>query len=310
MPRNAGDSRLVARFRRLERLTAVTTHPADSVGRVVSKRARVLAECLAREALTLPYRRSALKPLKTVRGTKRSTSALVLGNGPSVKSLDWDAVRRAQSNGLELIVVNWFPLTPRGQEMTPDVLVLSDPTMGPDRGVDPRNQRLWEFVRAHPSVRLAVPVSWFPSVSRIGDLLPRTWFFDDASLEGWTSSSSPLRPRGYLSLTVYKALGIALFLGYERINVLGVDNTMFRGLRVDTENHIHLEDHHFYEKAREDQDLSWFCPNGVADYFYDLSLCFLHLRRSFGGHTNIVNLDPDSLVDCFPKDGDSGLTLS
>lgn len=306
----ADNTRLTSIAQRAERATAVTTHAGDSLSKVALKRVRVFAECAAREVTTLPYRSEALKPLRNARMTKASMSALVLGNGPSVKTLDWAAVGRAQRNGLELIVVNWFPLTAASSEVTPDFLVLSDPLMRPGIVGDTRTESFWQYVDDHPMVRLAVPVSWYRSVKKNKELLSRTWFFDDASLEGWTSNTSPLRPRGYLSLTVYKALGIAVHLGYSSIKILGIDNTMYKGLNVDRENRIQLSDHHFYANARAEQDVSWFYPNGVADYFYDLSLCFLHLKQSFGRHREIVNLDPDSLVDCFRKVIDQELTPS
>ena len=271
------------------------------------KRTRILAECLVREARTLPFRRSALDSLRRQRASRNAVDALVLGNGPSVKNLDWSAVRKAQRDGLELIVVNWFPVSSAGKNAEPQILVLSDPTMRPGSDADPRNVELWAYVHDHPSLRLAVPTSWFPALRNTPDIFNRTWFFDDASLEGWNFNTSPLWPRGYLSLTVYKALGLATFLGYHKINILGIDNTMFHGLKVNEDNQISLGDHHFYRVARPEQDLTWFCPNGVADYFYDLSLCFLHLRRCFGDDTKIFNLDTNSLVDCFPKTSTSEL---
>ena len=293
--------------RRMERLTAVTTHPGESLGRLGMKRTRVLGECIVRELLALPYRRRALAPLRRSRMTKVQQQALVLGNGPSVARLDPEAVVRAQAGGLELIVVNWFPLSSLGSTLVPDILVLSDPTMRPGSDVDPRNRDLWGYIHSHERLRLVVPVSWFRVVHRVEALAGRVWFFDDASLEGWVSSTSPMRPRGYLSMTAYKALGVALYLGYQDIRILGIDNTMFLGLQVDEYNQIVLKDRHFYGKARDDQGISWFCPQGVADYFYDLSLCFLHLRRCFGRTDKIINLDPASLVDCFPKERGSEL---
>jgi hypothetical protein len=102
---------------------------------------------------------------------------------------------------------------------------------------------------------------------------------------------------------------MATHLGYKDISILGVDNTMFQGLSVTRENDLMLGDQHFYAKQRPDQNMSNFYPNGVADFFYDISICFLHLRRCFGHIENIYNLDLDSLVDCFVKADPYGLTV-
>ena len=109
-----------------------------------------------------------------------------------------------------------------------------------------------------------------------------------------------MKPRGYLSLTAYKALAVSIYLGYKEIFILGIDNTMYQTVDVDQDNLIHLDGNHFYEDLSKESS-GTFYPSGMADLFYDYSLCFLDLRRCFGKQSNVTHLDPYSKVDAFRK---------
>jgi len=131
-------------------------------------------------------------------------------------------------------------------------------------------------------------------------------YFDDNGLEGWTKNISPIRPRGYLALTAYKALAFASYLGFNRIYIIGIDNSMFRSIAVDEKNRLVQYPNHFFEQGAVTSDISDLYPKGMSDYFRDMSLCFSSLSKYFS-HLPIVNLDENSLVDCFIKESSSSL---
>ncbi len=282
---------------RIERKTAITTHPQDSISLAIIRRLRVLAFCVYRELSTLSFRRTATKHLRNSKNSKGLREALVLGNGPSIKAIDWEKLALENLN-LDVFVVNWFVLS--ANTFIPDYVVLSDPAMHPASKSDERNSLLWKRLEELQSAILVVPLSWFRVLRHDSRFNQRIIYFVDSSLEGWWKGISPLLPRGYASLTAYKALAVANYLGYRRISILGIDNTMFYGLHVSPSNQILLKDHHFYS-SDIDNDLSKFFPNGVADYFYDLSLCFMYLKSCFSKLNHVVNLDERSLVDTFTK---------
>ncbi len=294
----------------LERRTAVSTHPGDSITLVTARKLRRITEYLIRRILVAATHRKALSSLKKLRGSRRGQRALVLGNGPSINKLDTEKAQALRVSGLEIIVVNWFPLSKLERELTPDILVLSDPLMTPDKRHDHRVEELWEYIRCHQNLRIAVPTTWSKHLKMVGIETSRVIYFNDLPLEGFGKGTDPTKARHYLSMTAYKAVAIAIYLGYKEIGVLGVDNTMFFGLSVGDDNQLVLADHHFYSKQREDQNMSAFYPNGVADYFYDLSNCFLDLRRYFGASTNVFHLDKESIVDAFIKSDCLGVIKS
>ena len=292
-----GVTRLTEFLERIERKTAITTHPQDSILLVIVRRLRILVFCLYRELSTVSFRRNATKHLRRLKQTMGLREALVLGNGPSINAIDWEKLALENSH-LDVFVVNWFVLS--ANMFIPDYVVLSDPAMHPSSTSDERNLLLWKRLEELHSVILIVPLSWFRVLNNDLRFNRRIVYFVDSSLEGWWKGISPILPRGYASLTAYKALAVANYLGYRRISVLGIDNTMYQGLHVSLSNQILLKDHHFY-RSDKDVDLSKFFPNGVADYFYDLSLCFMYLKSCFSKLNHVINLDEQSLVDSFTK---------
>lgn len=227
--------------------------------------------------------------------------ALVLGNGPSVSKLDSERINGdVLSGNLDVFAVNYFPGTEFANSITNDFyLVLSDPEHLPNHK-NPRTQDLWDYLSKNQKVRLILPTSWarYPGISKV---LNSINYFDDSSWQSFSSNISPLFPRGYTSLTAYKALAFAGFLGYKKIYISGIDNTMYKTVRVNHENRL-LQDsnHQAGSQGYSDHDLSSVFSGGAGDYFFDLSQAFLDLRLSFS-RLEIWNLDRDSMVDAFPK---------
>jgi len=254
------------------------------------------------------FRRRALKPLRELSNLCHANDALVMGNGPSTQRLNWQAVVDAQSRGMSVFAINYFPLAPEFKLIQPNYLVLSDPIMKPNSNSDSRNEELWITIQKTSSMNLIVPLSWYRSIKAQNNILNSILYFDDSGLEGWTRNISPLRARGYLALTAYKAIAISIFLGFRETKIIGVDNSMFQTISVDSENRLIQQSNHFFTKGGKTSDLTAFYPKGISDYFYDVSLCFYFLRRCFVGQP-VSNLDPHSLVDAFPKQSSSELII-
>jgi hypothetical protein len=287
-----------------ERKISITADPGFSVSYLFAIRIRIIAEWLFKRSQTHFYRRRALKGTRQAKQLHADCEALVIGNGPSALKLDWEIIASAQKSGLQVFVINYFPLSEASDVCTPNYIVLSDPITKPNVVTNSRTQELWKKVRQITNSTLIVPISWFPLMQADSELSQRTLYFDDSGLEGWTKNTSPTKARGYLPLTAYKALAFAGHLGFRRINIIGIDNSMFRTVAVDIENHLIQYPNHFFEKGAVTTDISAAYPKGINDYFRDMSLCFGSLA-SFFVDLPIVNLDSESLVDCFPKDASS-----
>jgi hypothetical protein len=172
--------------------------------------------------------------------------------------------------------------------------------MAPGSTIDARGEKLWQWIEAHPTCTLFLPLHWkklYPS-----DLQGfKCVWFDDSSLEGFTSNVLPHRARGYTSMTTYKALGLACWMEFKSIGVLGLDNSMFLSLEPQSDNTIHQLSNHFfdYDTPEKMKNFSTIYAR-IADYFYHLAKSFDDLNK-FSGF-NIINLSESSFVDAFSKD--------
>lgn len=227
-------------------------------------------------------------------------TAIIVANGPSARNLNWEEVARARENDdCFLFLVNHSLNDPEVRSRGADFLVLSDPGSHPS-SQNIRTLELWGNIRMMPNLRLITPVSWH---LKIGDVFCKSsecLHFSDLSLETLTTSTNPLKARGYPSLTAYKALAFADYLGFDQIYIIGMDNSMFRTLEVNVMNSLIQNSNHFTKNYVSSTDVTEIYPNGIADYFSELSEMFLSLRRSFA-KMKVINLGFDSEVDAFPK---------
>jgi hypothetical protein len=288
------------RLAKLELFTRVYTNPNLSLTHLAVIKVRVLAELVVRKGLER-NRHGALRETHTLRNSRKNRSGLVIANAPSVKRLNFAEVKgQMAKDKLDVFTVNYFPLSPACDLGDfPYFLVLSDPGTRPD-SLNEKTKSLWRHIEKHSNIRVIIPSAW-SELAELNGLTERLWFFDDTSLEGWSKNISPQKPRGYSSLTAFKALAFALHLGYEELFVIGLDNTMYQTLTVNEDNRIGQLENHAKGSSSERihfMDGEW--SSGVTDYFYDVSKTFSELKRVFGKF-NIKNLNRDSIVDAFPK---------
>jgi len=279
----------------LERFTSAQTNPNYSLSHLFLIKIRVLFEFAIRSIFLVGTHNRALRKIRKLKNSSTGRKALVFANGPSVNSLDLEH-SIFHSDDIDVFVVNYFPLSKLALQIMPNYLVLSDPLTHP-KIVSDKNKELWDWIRNKPSVTLCFPTSWYVALQNLS-LSNRVIYFDDRNLIGWSKNISPIHPRGYGSLTSYKAMAIACFAGYSRIGIIGFDNSQFRTIYTSQQNRIYQKSNYFYDESR-DFELSNSLHNGITDYFYETSNAFSWLRM-FTKYP-IVNLDQSSLVDRFVK---------
>ena len=286
---------------RIRRVTAIQSNPGLSISRQTAKKLHVLYSYGKGRWAAKGYLGDALSGIRDEAHSRNGREAIVIANGHSTNQLDVAGVSEAINNGLDVFSMNSFLLSDLSWRITPSHYVLSDGFHRPDTGSD-TSKRLWEMLDANPQIQLLAPHTWYPTLK---DRRPSTLYFNDCGLEGWTTNISPMKPRGYLTLTAYKALSIAIHFGYDRIHIIGFDNTNYLNYHVDESGRIFFGgDTHFYSADSLDRDLSDMYPQGMADCLFDYSLCLLDLERCFG-HAQIYNLDVNSSTRAFAKVVDS-----
>ncbi len=233
---------------------------------------------------------------RALQNTKIAKQALVLGNGPSLFHLNTQEVNL---NHPDIWVVNDFYKVRHAEDLEVTHYVLSDRAYfnGLPEGINSKLEPVLEYVKRKNAI-LILP-HWAKGFDTFKWGIVNVYYFDDRELCAWSRNTTPVKPRGYVGLTLYKALAFALYLGYEKVFILGMDNSEFVNYSSDVENSILLQGNHAYEDRGAPVDLSGHYLDGMPSVFSELSHCFGDLQKFKGP---IFNLDPYSLTTYFPKE--------
>lgn len=267
-----------------------------SVSRLLRMRARVLAKYAVQVATAPILRRRSLRLLAQMEGRENGQEAIIIALGPSASKLDADRLAQRQRSGCRVISLNHYALSDLST-IVPDYYVLADPHFF--NTIGSREEAVWAYIKAHPSITLFLPDRYEIPINLPPERIRR---FNGLGLEGFTRNISPLRPRGFLSMTAYHALSLAGFLGFSRILIIGMDNDRFRAVALTEDRAVGVRPHHFFDNGYAGvQRLDWLV-GGMPAFFEDVARLFGDLWL----FTNlpIENLDPHTLVDAFPVASD------
>ena len=245
----------------------------------------------------------AKRSLNELREGRRGLRALVIANGPSAKKLYLNKIKKMQANySLDVFVINSFFKFIDNKKFEVDFLVLSDPIHNPNSNLE-ISTMLWKWVGTQENLKIICPTTWRDDFTANKLKSIKRYYFNDFESLIPTSKVNPVKPRGYLSMTVLKAIAVASTLGYEQIYLIGADNTQYKGLSGSIHNDIYLEPEHLVQNYHPVLNATKIYGNTTADFFADVSRSFFDF--TFFKDLNIINLDAQSLVDVFPKSEDS-----
>jgi hypothetical protein len=274
-----------------------------SVVRLLRVKSRILAKFVIEWSTRPIDRRRKLQAVRELHGRSSERIALVLGLGPSIRKLDAEKIVEQQERGdLDVFAVNAFALSKLAETVVPRYYVLTDPAFfGGDVAHYKSTSRasptdVWEYIQRHQDTTVVIPHN--RSVPA-GIEVSRLVYVNALGLQGFTNETSPIKPRGYLAITAYSALGLAGWMGYGRILISGIDNSQFRNMRLSSRGKVAVGASHAYttDDGRANE-IALFSRGGVAAYFEDVSRLFRDLELFRG--LPIENLDQDTLVDTFP----------
>jgi len=237
--------------------------------------------------------RGFLGKTKSLSGSENNKKALVIGNGPSQGYLEASELDNFVKEGGETFCVNHWDLNVKLSSHVPSWMLFSDPLSFDKK--EPNTDSLINYLKNNSSIKIIVPTHMIKMLQNNG-IVNQIFCFVDVELSIW-KNINPLFPRGYTSLTLYKALAWSIYLGYKSIGVIGMDNTLPKNIYNNEDNKVHV----ISNQAGTDDclvDVSSYHSN-VASYYYDVFKIFHHL--GYFPNKNIFNLDPYSLTDRFRK---------
>jgi hypothetical protein len=243
--------------------------------------------------------RKLLRTLRLLKKSKKGKRALVLGSGPSLAKLNLNSPELVN---YEIFVVNSFFQSPAARKIIPSFYCLSDPNYF----IEDRTNVTFqgdELVNYLHSTMPTLLISHFHRKSKIFTDL-KVLYFNDREFRWMRKSINPMRPRSYVSLTLYKALAIANYLGYDEILVLGMDNNEFASYRSDSTNAVYVDFSKYYAQGMANKIVS--ANQQPEGYTSGMSGRLQFFGQIYGDLKKFskypfFNLDENSLVDGFPK---------
>jgi hypothetical protein len=238
-----------------------------------------------------------LAALKLMKSTRQDRSALIIGNGPSAKKLDVACVIAEQRKGLEIYVVNYYATSRLAESIVPNYYVLSDPLTLTTEGTG--NQHILDFLNKWPQIFILVPSDVPARHLEYISNPERVIFFNNRRKITPSKNIDPTKAHSYVSMTTYKAIAIAVYLQYKKIYIIGIDNSMFKGIESDLNGNLIETSSHFYDKSPKKTRVSNQYVDGISAYLRDAAQIFDSLEMF--KKAPIENLDSRSLISQFPK---------
>ena len=224
----------------------------------------------------------------------KKNRALVIGNGPSQGCLSAHELDQFVKSGGETYCVNYWNQNKKLSKHIPTWMVFSDPFTF--HKTFPRSVNLIKYLKKNHLIKIIVPTSYIKQIQSL-EIKNEIYCFLDVELSIW-KNINPLLPRGYISITLFKALAWSIYLGYKSIGVIGMDNTLPKNIYNDKYNRVHCVENNAGSDNRLLVDVSSYHLN-VSSYYYDVFRIFDNL--DYFPNKNIVNLDIYSLTDRFKK---------
>jgi hypothetical protein len=243
--------------------------------------------------------RNTLKPLRLLKNSKKGQRALVLGSGPSLSKLNLNSPDLVN---FDVFAVNSFFQSPAAKIITPDFYCLSDPNyfVEDQTNVTFKHDDFFRYLEQNkPKLLIS---HFYRRSTRFRNF--SVIYFNDREFRWMRSSISPERPRAYVSLTLYKSLAIAIYLGYAEILVLGMDNNEFAFYESDSENSVFVNYSKYFAEGMSSavvggQQKPESFTSGLAGRLQFFGEIYGDLEK-FAKHP-VWNLDENSLIATFPK---------
>lgn len=265
----------------------------DSIVMLSFYKTLIFFKCLFKYSLELFKGGKYLISLFSIKQKNIKDYAIILGNGPSLNSLNTKKFKQI-SSFFDIFVVNNFLENKIFNKVIPNFFVISDPDIFRKDSVlsKKKENRIISYLKNNSNINIFVPVLMCKKfISIFG--LKRIFGFIDAEARGLSSNVLPIFPRGYISSTVLKAICIANWIGYTKIFILGVDNTYPRDLFLDKKNNIlNLENHSKSKDYIFDMSTYYHCPSQAMFDYYKIFKDFKKINKK----NNIYNLDQYSLT--------------
>lgn len=232
----------------------------------------------------------------------------ILGNGESLKSVVGNL-----STDCDYMVMNAHILHSSYFELKPRYYVLADPTFfHPNKCYD--GTEVVKRILAETNWKMTLFVPWehahsvkLESTEWVSiQYVNQAWYFGPEQYRDYLYEHNLAMPKvnNVLASSIY----IAIFLGYQEVELYGVEHSWTKDLYVNKQNHTCIKDSHFFDEGEVEANV---IIDGtgrpmkfheVLQMYADYFPAYWELRKlADKHHCHIINCAPKSYIDAFEK---------
>ena len=246
----------------------------------------------------LKNKKAIAKTLK-IKNTKIDKNVILLATGKSLSIVDLKKLKKLREKNYEIFSLGGFLASEASKEVDIDYYLLSDErTIFPEKydlEIDLKNTILKTIeLIIKKKIRLFLPTQVYEKHSFKNN---EVFYFNNLADKKTTNISDITKYYGYGSISGLKALSICKYLRYDNIYFIGLDNDHWNNIKVNSSNEILQVNRHFYDND------TIYRKNSNIDSIGSLLKKSSEIFKAYEKfrNYNIINLDPDSLIDCFDK---------
>lgn len=244
--------------------------------------------------------RNVLKKTIRLKNSKKGKKVFIFGSGPSMNILDPKKISNFVKNeSFDVIALNSFLFSDFSKLITPNYMVFSDPVdfiSVPETHINHfRSTHGQEDKRKaiDQNIPLFIPINFLKQTKENHG---KVFYFNDCG-DYFAKKIDLLKPRPFKTFTGMKAISCGIYMGYDEIYICGFDYDNFKKTIVDKENKVTHEFTHYYESQRKNRIIP--LEYTFGEHLYSCALSFIQHDKF--KNNNIINLNPNSFIDSFPK---------
>lgn len=241
----------------------------------------------------------------------KGETAIILANGPSLNT-EVEGLMKENFSLENSLVVNYFAFSSLFEQIKPKFYCLADPLFFTESRYTDNVHRLFsELNTVSWKMDLFVWIQGTDTIKKYVNNKNITIIgISTLRFEGFESQRYDYMKKGkavpsYVNVTIM-GLYVLLNLGYDTINLYGVDHSFLAGLCVNDDNKLCINDHHFYGSEKRA-----FAPKmdgtlwSMKDFVYDKYLTFVEheVMRGYADYlgAQIINCTKDSWIDAYVR---------
>ena len=234
-----------------------------------------------------------------IKNTKNGKNVILLATGKSLSIIDLKKLKKLREKNYEIFSLGGFLASEASKEVNIDYYLLSDErTIFPNRynlEINLKNTILKTIESIiKKKIKLFLPAQTYEKHCFKNNEI---YYFNNLADNKTTNISDITKYYGYGSISGLKALSVCKYLGYDNIYFIGLDNDHWNNIKVNSSNEIFQVNRHFYDND------TVYRKNSNIDSIGSLLKKSSEIFKAYEKFRkySIINLDPDSLIDCFDK---------